>query len=86
MAVRRPAVLSADYTGVTGWAPLISATNEAESVRQLFDPQAVTVRPALWDVLDVMRGAPQVDLIHVAMQGTFDDTGGIRASCSWLCT
>ena len=45
VAVRTGAVLTADYTGVSGWGRLESAVAEAAEVATLFDPPATPVTP-----------------------------------------
>lgn len=76
VAVRRAAVLTADYTGVTGWAKLDNAVAEAADVARLFTPPAVTVRPGVWEVVDLLRGNPPAEVLHVALHGQFDAQGG----------
>ena len=73
--VRSGAVLTADYTGVAGWGRLESAVHEAAHVATLFDPPATAVTPELWTVVDLFRGRPPCDVLHVALHGQFDAKG-----------
>ncbi len=73
--VRSGAVLTADYTGVPGWGRLDSAVAEAAEVTALFDPPATQVKPELWSVLDLFRGSPPGDVLHVALHGQYDAQG-----------
>ncbi|MEP6648799.1 MAG: CHAT domain-containing protein [Lapillicoccus sp.] len=75
VTVRRAAVLSADYAGVSGWSRLEHALAEARAIAGLFAPPAVAVRPSLPDVMGVLRGTPPADVLHVALHGQFDATG-----------
>ena len=75
VAVRCGAVLTADYTGVPGWARLESAVAEADEVAALFEPAATRVTPELWAVTDLFRGTPAGDIVHVALHGQFDAQG-----------
>ncbi len=75
VTVRHAAVLTADYTGVTGWGKLEHAVEEAAEIAALFAPPAVTVRPALRDVVGMLRGTPPADVLHVALHGQFDAKG-----------
>ena len=74
--VTRSAVITADYSGVTGWGRLDSALTEAAEVGALFAPPAVAIRPSLTSVIALLRGDPAVDLVHVALHGQFDAQGG----------
>jgi hypothetical protein len=76
VTVRRAAVLTADYTGVSGWGKLEHALEEATQIAALFAPPAVTVRPSLRDVVSMLRGTPPADVLHVALHGQFDAKGG----------
>ena len=73
--VRSGAVLTADYTGVPGWGRLESAVAEAGEVAGLFAPPAVEVAPEIWSVIDLFRGTPPSDVLHVALHGQFDAQG-----------
>ena len=73
--VRAGAVVTADYTGVPGWGRLDHALTEASAVAQLFSPPATSVRPDLVSVIDLLRGSPQADVLHVALHGQFDAQG-----------
>jgi hypothetical protein len=73
--VAAAAVVTADYTGVPGWGRLDAALAEAEEVRGLFDPPAALVDPDLFQVIDLLRGTPPADLVHVALHGQFDQQG-----------
>lgn len=73
--VTRSAVITADYTGVTGWGKLDSALAEAAEVGALFTPPATTIVPSLTSVIALLRGNPVVDLLHVALHGQFDAQG-----------
>ncbi|MBD8870186.1 CHAT domain-containing protein [Nocardioides donggukensis] len=73
--VRTGAVLTADYTGVPGWGRLENAVTEAGEVAGLFDPVAATVEPEIWSVIDLFRGTPPGDVLHVALHGQFDAQG-----------
>ncbi len=75
VTVRRAAVLTADYTGVSGWGKLEHAIEEATEIAALFAPPAVTVRPSLRDVVGMLRGTPPADVLHVALHGQFDAKG-----------
>jgi CHAT domain len=75
VAVRRAAVLTADYAGVVGATRLDHALAEARQVAALFAPPAVTVSPSLRDVVGMLRGVPPADVLHVALHGRFDATG-----------
>ena len=75
VTVHSAAVLTADYTGIQGWGRLEHAMQEAAEIGALFAPPAVIVRPALWDVIDVLRGTPPADVLHVALHGSFDAQG-----------
>ena len=74
--VTRSAVITADYTGVTGWGKLDSALAEAAEVGALFAPASDQIRPSLTSVIALLRGDPAVDLVHVALHGQFDAQGG----------
>jgi hypothetical protein len=79
VAVKRAAVLTADYTGVIGWGELQEAQQEADFVRTLF-AAAVPVRPSLREVVNLLSGNPPADVLHVALHGQFDaqgDQGGL---------
>ena len=75
VAVRTGAVLTADYTGVSGWGRLESAVAEAGEVAALFDPPAPTVAPEIWAVIDLFRSRPQSTSLHVALHGQYDAQG-----------
>jgi hypothetical protein len=75
VSVRQGAVLTADYTGVSGWGRLDSAVTEAAEVAALFDPPATPVKPEIWAVMDLFRGAPAGDVVHVALHGQYDAQG-----------
>jgi hypothetical protein len=75
VAVRTGAVLTADYTGVSGWGRLESAVTEAAEVATLFDPPATPVTPEIWAVIDLFRGRPPADVVHVALHGQYDGQG-----------
>ncbi len=75
VAVRTGAVLTADYTGVSGWGRLESAVAEAAEVASLFDPPANQVAPEMWSVIDLFRGRPPGDVVHVALHGQYDGQG-----------
>ncbi|HEU4998836.1 MAG TPA: CHAT domain-containing protein [Lapillicoccus sp.] len=75
VTVRKAAVLAADYTGVAGWNRLDHALVEAQQVAALFTPPVVTVPPLFPDVVQVLRGVPPADLLHVALHGQFDAVG-----------
>jgi hypothetical protein len=75
VAVRTGAVLTADYTGVSGWGRLESAVAEAAEVATLFDPAATPVTPEIWAVIDLFRGRPPADVVHVALHGQYDGQG-----------
>jgi CHAT domain-containing protein len=75
VAVRTGAVLTADYTGVSGWGRLESAVTEAGEVAAMFDPPATTVAPEMWAVIDLFRGRPPGDVLHVALHGQYDGQG-----------
>ncbi len=79
VAVKRAAVLTADYTGVMGWGQLKEAQEEADYVTTLFT-SAVPVAPSLRDVVNLLSGNPPADVLHVALHGQFDaqgDQGGL---------
>lgn len=73
--VRSAAVVTADYTGVPGWGRLGHAQVEAEEVAALFTPPATQVEPELLAVIDLLRGSPPADVLHVALHGQFDHEG-----------
>ncbi len=75
VAVRTGLVLTADYTGVAGWGRLESAVQEAADVAKLFDPPAATVEPEMWTVIDLFRGKPPGDVLHLALHGQYDGQG-----------
>ncbi|HEU4332706.1 MAG TPA: CHAT domain-containing protein [Lapillicoccus sp.] len=79
VAVKRAAVLTADYTGVMGWGELKEAQEEGTFVQTLFT-SAVPVTPSLRDVVNLLSGNPPADVVHVALHGQFDaqgDQGGL---------
>jgi hypothetical protein len=79
VAVKRAAVLTADYTGVMGWGELKEAQEEADFVTTLFT-STFPVTPSLDDVIDLLSGNPSADVVHVALHGQFDargDEGGL---------
>ena len=73
--VRAGAVVTADYTGVPGWGRLDNALDEASAVARLFSPPATSVPPDLVSIIDLLRGVPQADVVHVALHGQFDSQG-----------
>jgi hypothetical protein len=75
VSVRAACVLTADYTGVAGWGRLDSAVAEAGEVAALFDPPATEVAPEMWTVIDLFRGVPPADVLHVALHGQYDAQG-----------
>lgn len=75
VSVRTGAVLTADYTGVSGWGRLENAVAEAGEVATLFDPPATPVAPEIWAVIDLFRGRPPADVLHVALHGQYDGQG-----------
>jgi hypothetical protein len=75
VSVHQGAVLTADYTGVSGWGRLDSAKAEAAEVAGLFDPPATSVKPEIWVVMDLFRGTPPGDVVHVALHGQYDAQG-----------
>jgi hypothetical protein len=75
VTVRRAAVLSADYQNVHGWPRIEHARAEAAEIAALFSPPAIQVRPTLRDVVNVLRGIPPADVLHVALHGQFDAQG-----------
>lgn len=75
VTVRSAAVVTGDYAGVPGWGRLRHAEEEAEEVAGLFTPPAARVRAELRPVIDLLRGQPPADLIHVALHGQFDHLG-----------
>ena len=76
VAVRKAAVLTADYTGVANWKKLESALAEAGDVAALFDPPADPVKPELLTVIDLFRSRPEYDVLHAALHGKYDAQGG----------
>ena len=74
VAVKRAAVLTADYTGVMGWGELKEAQEEADFVTTLFT-STVPVTPSLGDVVNLLSGNPSADVLHVALHGQFDSQG-----------
>ena len=74
VAVRRAAVLTANYSGVMGWGELKEAQEEADFVTTLF-ASAVPVAPSLRDVVKLLSGNPPADVLHVALHGQFDSQG-----------
>jgi hypothetical protein len=75
VTVRSAAVVTGDYTGVPGWGRLQYAESEAQEVAGLFTPPAARVDAELRPVIDLLRGQPPADLIHVALHGQFDHQG-----------
>ena len=75
VAIRTAAVLTADYTGVSGWKRLESAVAEAGEVAALFTPPAPTVAPELVTVMDLFNSRPEYDVLHVALHGKYDAQG-----------
>ncbi|HSF97370.1 MAG TPA: CHAT domain-containing protein [Ornithinibacter sp.] len=75
LAVRTGAVVTADYTGVPGWGKLDHALTEATAVARLFSPPATSVPPDLVSIIDLLRGTPAADVVHVALHGQFDAQG-----------
>jgi len=73
--VRTAAVLTADYTGVSGWKRLESAVAEAGEVAALFTPPAPSMPPDLIAVMDLLSGRPACDVLHVALHGKYDAQG-----------
>ncbi|MBF6454217.1 CHAT domain-containing protein [Nocardia cyriacigeorgica] len=66
------AVLTADYDGVRNFPPLPAAVAEAVRFREKYGP--VTALPPMREqVIDCLEGRVPVDLLHVALHGTFDD-------------
>ena len=74
VAVKRAAVLTANYQGVMGWGELKDAQEEAEFVQTLFS-SVVPVRPSLRDVVNMLSGNPPAEVLHVALHGQFDSQG-----------
>jgi hypothetical protein len=75
VAIRSAAVLTADYTGVSGWKRLESAVAEAGEVAALFTPAAPTIAPELVTVMDLFNSRPEYDVLHVALHGKYDAQG-----------
>jgi hypothetical protein len=73
--VEHAAVVTADYTGVTGVSVLEAATAEAGRVAALFTPAAAAVQPTLGTVIGLLSGSPPADVVHVALHGQFDAAG-----------
>jgi hypothetical protein len=73
--VRTAAVLTADYTGVSGWKRLESAVAEAAEVAALFTPPAPSMLPELVAVMDLFSSRPACDVLHVALHGKYDAQG-----------
>lgn len=73
--VRTVAVVTADYSGVPGWGRLEAALAEADDVVRIFEPAALRVAPELVTVIDLLRGSPAAELLHVALHGQFDQAG-----------
>lgn len=71
--VHQGAVVTADYSGVAGFPVLDSAVAEGDAIAALFAAQRVT--PEYLTVLDLLRGSPVADVIHVALHGRFDASG-----------
>ena len=74
VAVKRAAVLTANYQGVMGWGELKDAQEEAEFVQTLFS-SVVPVSPSLRDVVNMLSGNPPAEVLHVALHGQFDSQG-----------
>ncbi len=71
--VAAQAVLTADYDGVRNFPPLPAAVAEAARFGQRYGP--VTALPPMREqVIDCLEGRIPVDLLHVALHGSFDDT------------
>jgi hypothetical protein len=75
VAVRRAAVLTANYTGVRNWKNLESALAEGGEVALLFDPPAAKVDPDLLTVIDLFSSRPEYDVVHAALHGKYDAEG-----------
>lgn len=75
VTVSSAAVITADYTGVAGWGRLEHAMAEADEVAALFTPPATRIEPDLVAVIDLLRGQPPADVLHVALHGQFDHEG-----------
>jgi hypothetical protein len=71
--VRQSAVLTADYTG-TRWPKLEHAMREAADIAERYQP-IHEIKPLLADVIDLLRGTPPADVVHVALHGQFDTQG-----------
>jgi len=75
VTVRRAAVLTADYAGVSGVDELDHALAEAQQVTGIFAPSVFAVSPSLPEVVMMLRGVPPADLVHIALHGRFDAIG-----------
>ena len=73
--VRAGAVVTADYTGVPGWESSTTPSPRHRPVAELFTPPATSVAPDLVGVIDLLRGSPPADVVHVALHGQFDSQG-----------
>ncbi|BDU07241.1 CHAT domain-containing protein [Nocardia cyriacigeorgica] len=71
--VAAQAVLTADYDGVRNFPPLPAAVAEAARFGQRYGP-ITALAPMREQVIDCLEGRIPVDLLHVALHGSFDDT------------
>ncbi|NEW42027.1 CHAT domain-containing protein [Nocardia cyriacigeorgica] len=70
--INRQAVLTADYEGVRNFPPLPAAVAEATRFDEKYGP--ITPLPPMREqVIGCLEGRMPVDLLHVALHGTFDE-------------
>ncbi|WP_369028733.1 hypothetical protein, partial [Nocardia farcinica] len=62
-----------DYDGVRNFPPLPAAVAEAARFGQRYGP-ITALAPMREQVIDCLEGRIPVDLLHVALHGSFDDT------------
>ncbi|WP_249358530.1 CHAT domain-containing protein [Nocardia cyriacigeorgica] len=70
--VRAQAVLTADYDGVRNFPPLPAAVAEAARFGEKYGP-VTSLPPMREQVIGCLEGRTPIDLLHVALHGTFDE-------------
>jgi CHAT domain len=74
LAVHKMAVVSGIYN-LPGWDRLLDAEKEADELADLY--KATKVNAASQDVLRLVSGQPQAELLHFAVHGQYDPNGEI---------
>jgi hypothetical protein len=72
------AVVAARYEGIVGWSRLEHAEAEAGRLAAVLGPATAVVPPHLADVLGLLDGRPEAQVLHFALHGTFDPAGPER--------